>query len=62
MTVNEAMGLLIEDLAAGVPEPLSERLMVPTIWADLARIAGEAVPAPVRRLIDGDADEPPAAA
>lgn len=59
MTITEALTQLLADLAADCRDPLAERLMVATIWADLARIAGEDVPAPVLRLIEGGADELP---
>ena len=53
MSVTDALTLLIEELAGDVPDPLAERLTLATIWSDLARIAGEPVPMPVRLLIDG---------
>ena len=60
MTINEAMQALCEDLA-GVPDPLAERLTLALVWADLATIAGEDLPANVRRLLDDSDDLPPAA-
>ena len=54
MTINEAMHLLIEDLAAGdVPSPLCQSFSLATMWADLARLAGEDLPAAVAALVDG---------
>ena len=46
MTINEAMALLVEELTEGeIPQPLSTRFTLATVWADLARLAGEELPA-----------------
>jgi len=46
MTINEAMTLLVAELEDGeVPAPLSTRFTLANIWADLARLAGEELPA-----------------
>ncbi len=47
--------LLAELLAAGVPAPLGQPLTLATVWADLARLAGEEPPADVLALLDGPA-------
>ena len=54
MGINDAMYLLIDELAAGdVPAPLTQSLSIATLWADLCRLAGEFPPAAVVALIDG---------
>jgi hypothetical protein len=46
MTINAAMTLLVAELEAGeVPQPLSQRFTLAAVWQDLARLAGEALPA-----------------
>ncbi len=46
MTLNALMIALVAELADGeVPAPLSTRFTLANIWADLARLAGEALPA-----------------
>ena len=46
LTINEAMALLVAELSADeIPAPLSQRFVLANIWADLARLAGEALPA-----------------
>ncbi len=46
MTINEAMALLVEELTEGeIPQPLSKRFTLATVWCDLARLAGEELPA-----------------
>jgi len=52
--------LLAELLAAGVPAPLGQRLTLAAVWVDLARLAGEEVPADVLALLDGPAPRTPA--
>jgi len=52
--------LLAELLAADVPAPLGQRLTLAAVWADLARLAGEEVPAAVLALLDGPAPRTPA--
>ena len=46
MTLNALMTTLVAELADGeVPAPLSTRFTLANVWADLARIAGEELPA-----------------
>jgi len=46
MTINIAMALLVAELAADeIPQPLSQRFALAAIWQDLARLAGEELPA-----------------
>lgn len=52
MTINAAMALLVAELAEGeVPAPLAQRFTLATVWADLARLAGEPLPAPVTAVV-----------
>jgi hypothetical protein len=52
--------LLAELRAAGVPAPLGQPLTLAAVWADLARLAGEEMPADVLALLDGPAPRTPA--
>ena len=46
MTINELMAALVAELTEGeVPAPLSTRFTLALLWADLARLAGEELPA-----------------
>ncbi|HEX5505310.1 MAG TPA: hypothetical protein VFW96_22015 [Thermomicrobiales bacterium] len=56
--------LVAELVAAGMPDPLDQRLTLAAIWDDLSRLGGERPPPAVRHLLTGDAtpDAPPAAA
>jgi hypothetical protein len=46
MTINDAMAALVAELAADeIPQPLSQRFALAAIWQDLARLAGEELPA-----------------
>lgn len=46
MNLNELMVALVAELSAGeIPAPLSQRFALAAIWQDLARIAGEELPA-----------------
>jgi len=46
MTINDLMAALVAELEDGeVPAPLSTRFTLANIWADLARLAGEELPA-----------------
>jgi hypothetical protein len=45
MTINQAMALLVAELADGeIPMPLAQSFTLANIWSDLARIAGEELP------------------
>jgi len=46
MTLNALMTALVAELEDGeIPMPLSQRFTLANVWADLARIAGEELPA-----------------
>ena len=46
MSINDAMTLLVAELADGeVPQPLVQSFTLATVWQDLARLAGEELPA-----------------
>ncbi len=56
MSVNEALHALCAELAAdGVPDPLGQSFTLAALWADLARLAGEDVPADVAALVEAPA-------
>jgi hypothetical protein len=53
MTINQAMPALVAELEEGdVPDPLSQQFRLSFVWADLARLAGEPIPAQVAALLD----------
>jgi hypothetical protein len=53
MTINALMATLVAELEEGeIPTPLAERFTLANVWADLARLAGEELPAPVVALVD----------
>ena len=57
MSVNELLQALVDELAAGgVPRPLGQSFTLAAVWADLARLAGEDVPADVDALLDHPRD------
>ncbi len=46
MNLNDLMAALVAELSAEeTPAPLSQRFILANIWTDLARLAGEALPA-----------------
>ncbi len=46
MTINALMAALVAELEDGeIPQPLSQRFTLAAIWQDLARLAGENLPA-----------------
>ncbi len=46
MSLNALMAALVAELSADeIPAPLSQRFVLANVWADLARIAGEELPA-----------------
>jgi hypothetical protein len=50
MTINDAMYALLAELEEGeVPDPLRQRFLLHNLWADLARLAGEELPAEIDR-------------
>ena len=51
--INQCMELLVEELRTdGVADPLAQGLLLAAVWDDLCRLAGEAVPADVRALLE----------
>ena len=57
MTITEALHALCVELAAdGVPAPLAQPFTLAALWHDLARLAGEDVPADVAALVDQPLD------
>ena len=57
MSINDAMTLLVAELADGeVPQPLAQSFTLANVWCDLARLAGEELPtdalAVVGRVLD----------
>ncbi len=46
MTINDIMALLVEELTEGeIPMPLAQEFTLANVWCDLARLAGEELPA-----------------
>ncbi len=46
MNLNALMAALVAELSADeIPQPLSQRFTLAAVWQDLARLAGEALPA-----------------
>ncbi len=46
MSLNDLMAALVAELSADeIPQPLAQSFTLANIWADLARIAGEELPA-----------------
>lgn len=50
--VTAALTALYAELAEEIPDVLSTRFTFATLWADLARIAGEPVPRDVAAVLD----------
>ena len=58
MTINDLMAALVAELAEGeVPTPLAQRFTLATVWADLARLAGEPLPAAVAAVVGDTLDQ-----
>ncbi len=58
MTINAIMAALVSELAEGeIPNPLAQRFTFASVWADLARLAGEPVPAEVAAIVNGVLDQ-----
>ncbi len=52
-TINDTLRALVAEMAAGdVPDPLAQPCTLALVWADLARLAGEPLPAEVATLLD----------
>ena len=57
MSITKAMTLLVAELEAGeVPQPLAQSFTLATVWADLARLAGEPVPVAVAAIVGAALD------
>jgi hypothetical protein len=53
MPVNALLLALVAELRAeDVPDPLNQRFTLAALWADLARLAGEAVPPAIVLALD----------
>lgn len=53
MTINDALALLVDELAGGdVPHPLAQSFTLANVWHDLCRLAGEPVPGCVVAVVD----------
>ena len=62
-TLNAAMAALVDELAdEGMPDVLAQRLTLAAVWADLARLTGEELPAWVAARLDAPAVDSPGAA
>ncbi len=58
MTINECMVLLVEELREGeIPLPLAQSFTLATVWADLARLAGEVPPVAVQAIVGDTLDQ-----
>ncbi len=58
--INRLLSALVAELEAGeVPAPLTQPLTLAAVWCDLARLAGEAPPADVAALVEGEPVELP---
>jgi len=57
--VTAALTALLEELAAEIPDVLTETFTFAGLWADLARIAGEPVPRDVAAVLDAPLDLAP---
>ncbi len=56
MTITDALHALCAELAAdGVPYPLGQSITLAALWSDLARLAGEDLPADVAALVEAPA-------
>ena len=52
-TINDTLRALVAEMAAGdVPDPLAQPCTLALVWADLARLAEEPLPAEVAALVD----------
>lgn len=57
--VTAALTALYAELAAEIPDALNAEFSFATIWCDLARIAGEPLPADVSAVLDAPLDLAP---
>jgi len=58
VTVGRAIALLLAELAEECPAPLSQRLTLAAVAADLLRLAGEPIPAAVAEALDEPTHSP----
>jgi len=57
LVINQLMSALVAELAAEeIPQPLSQRFTLAAIWQDLARLAGEPLPAEAAAVVDDTLD------
>ncbi len=57
--VSRALALLIAELAEDCPQPLTARLTLASVAADLLRLAGEPIPEAVLAALDTPTHAPP---
>jgi len=57
--VTAALTALYAELAEEIPDVLSTPFTFATLWADLARLAGESLPADVAAVLDAPLDLAP---
>ncbi len=60
--VTAALTTLLHELAEEIPNVLTETFTFAGLWADLARIAGEPLPADVAAVLDAPLDLAPVSA
>ena len=57
MSINTLLSALVAELAAdGVPAPLHQSFTLAAVWQDLARLAGEPLPAAVAAVVGDTLD------
>lgn len=57
MTINALMATLVAELAAEeVMQPLAQRFTLANVWSDLARLAGEELPAAALAVVSDTLD------
>jgi len=51
--INQMMAALVAELTADeIPQPLAQRFTLAAVWQDLARLAGEPLPAEAAAIVD----------
>ncbi len=61
MPITAALTALYAELAEEIPDVLTETFTFAGLWADLARLAGEPLPADVAAVLDAPLDLAPVA-
>jgi hypothetical protein len=57
--INRYLSALVDEMSAeGIADPLAQPFTLAALWDDLAALAGEAPPAPVREYLAGVANDP----